>query len=347
MSKENLLKIDLNELVSKQIAEKIDSLEKELATVRKSNRDLYNEKNALKAQVDNSKTALGLLDYLREEFAKIQQSVEDKQGYFESKQQNQFLFIERALLNIFNIKKEANGWYCSRGYGELAPHLAVNFYSNKQVVIDLLKILKPDCYKEVSFIQSFKMPFDYSKEEVIQYVKEPKYNTNNCIFGISHFWIESGAGKSNMPHDLIMRNPLIVEDDVFGILLDTIKKQTTNYHYLFALPKYSNNLSEEQVMMLGECLTKLITKVLNYDEINYFISANLKRFNNKTSDFLYNLIQSDNQFKPIHWEKFTNEYQMRFLKEKPLDEVLKLLTNYACTWTIEQKQSFLKEYTNP
>lgn len=342
----NLLEIDLNEFVSKQISEKIGSLEKELINTRNKNSEQYKEIIALKKQVDNSKTALGLFDYLRDEFSKITESEHDDKGYYNSKHKNQFLFIEKILDNIFNIKKEAIGWYSIRNDGRLSAHLAVNFYSNKNIVIDLLKIIMVDWSNEVSFIKSFKMPFDYPKEDVIQYVKAPNYNTNGCIFGITPYWVEYGAGKTNMPHDLIMKNPFILENDVFEILLKSIKGKTSNYYYLFALPKYNKNISNEQLIALGECLIDIKTEVLNYDIVKEFITENLKNFNNKTLDFLYKLIQSDNQYNTLHWEKFPNEYQMRFLKEKPLNEVLKLLTNYNCTWTIEQKESFLKEYVN-
>lgn len=342
----NLLGLDLNEFASKQIAEKINSLEKELIAVRNKNLEQHKEIATLKKQVGNSRIALGLLNYLRVEFAKIKQSEADEQNWFKSKQQNQFLFIEGVLLNIFNIKKEVKGWYCSGNDGGLAPHLAVNFYSKKETVIDLLKIIMVDCSKEVAFIESFKMPFDYTKEKVVQYVKSPRYNVNGRIFGIEKYWLEAGAGESNMPHDLIMKSPFILEDDVFEVLLNSIKKRVPNYYYLFALPKHNKSISKEQLIALGECLTVIETNVLNYEEVDGFISGNLKNFNNKTLDFLYNLIQSDNQFKTLHWEKFPNEYQMRFLKTKPLDEVLQLLTKHSCTWTIEQKGSFLKELTN-
>ena len=343
---DNLLGIDLNELASKQIAEKIGSLEEELNKTKSKNSEQCREITKFKKQVDDSKIALGLLYYLRDEFAKIKQSNDDGSGWFDSKQKNQFLFIESIFLNIFNIKKEANGWYCSRNDGSLATHLAVNFYSKKEIVIDLLKIIMADCSKEVSFIKSFKMPFDYTKEEVIQYVKNPQYNTNGCIFGIGEYWIEYGAGKNNMPHDLIMKSPFILENDVFEILINSINKRVSNYHYLFALPKHNKNISKEQLIVMGECLMSINASILSYDVVSVFILENLKNFNSKTLDFLYTMIRSDNQYKTLHWEKFPNEYQMRFLKEKPLDEVLKLLTNYSCTWTIEQKSVFLKEFTN-
>lgn len=341
---DNLLEIDLNKLVSKQVAGKISSLEKELTNSQNKNLEQYKEIIELKKQVDNSKIALGLFEYLRDEFSKIKQSEADSGGWFKSKQQNQFLFIEGILLNIFNIKKEAKGWYCTRNDGNLASHLAVNFYSKKETVIDLLKIIMADCRKEVAFIESFKMPFDYTKEEVIQYVKEPKFNTNGCIFGISEYWIRYGVGKRNMPHDLIMKSPFILEEDVFEILLDSIKKKVSNYYYLFTLPKYNKNISEEQLIKLGECLTSMTTRELNCKVVNGFISENLNSFNNKTLDFLYNLIQSDDLYKTVYWENFPTEYQMRFLKAKPLDEILSLLAHYKCKWTIEQKESFLKEY---
>lgn len=184
------------------------------------------------------------------------------------------------------------------------------------------------------------MPFDYPKEDVIAYVKAPKYNTNGCIFGISSYWIEYGAAKPNMPHDLIMRNPHIIEEDVFPILIDSIRKKVPEFNYLFALPKYNSNVSKEQVVKLGECL--IDNNIKFSDTIAEFVSQNIKDFNSETLEFLFTKAQSDNQYKALHWEKFPNEYQMRFLESKPLDEVLKLITSYNCTWTIEQKENFLK-----
>ena len=343
---DNLLEIDLNEFVSKQIAEKIGFLKEELINTRNKISEQYQEISALKKQVDDSKMALGLFEYLRNEFLRIKQSEKDEGGCFNSKQLNQFLFIEKVLLNIFNIKKEANGWYCSRNYGGLVAHLAVNFYSNKNIVVNLLKILMPNCSKEISFIESYKMPFDYTKEEVIEFVKNPKFNTNCCIFGITQYWMEYGAGKTNMPYDLIMKNPHILEDDVFDLVLNSIEKKVSNYNYLFALSIYNTNISTKQLIKMGELLINLETEILNYKEVQSFISENLKKFSIKTLDFLYNKIQYDNQFKTLHWEKFPNEFQMKFLKIKSLDEILKILTAHSCTWTIEQKEHFLKEFTN-
>jgi len=342
----NVLEIDLNEIASKQISEKIHSLEKELSSVYKSNSQQNKEIESLKSQLNNSEIALGLLNYLRGEYAKIKADEPDSDGWYNSKQKNQFLFIESILLNIFRVNKLHNGWLSCRGDGRLAAYLAVNFYHKKEVVISILKMLTPDYANDVTFIEGFRMPYDYTKSDVLAYAKEPKYNTNGCIFGISQYWVEYGAGKSNMPHDLIMKSPIILEDEVFGQLLTSIRKGVSNYYYLFALPKYNSGISEQQIKSLGKLLKSVPEKHLLYEELKEFIRTNILKFDNETLDYLYGKISSDNQFSFLYWENFPVEYQMKFLKSKSLDEILKLFTNYNCKWSIEEKQSFLKEYTS-
>jgi hypothetical protein len=345
-----VLGIDLNEIASREIAEKIESLESDLKEARRTINDQLAAIASLKKKEAGAKAITFLLDHLRNEFLSIERGQSDSGGYYDSKQKNQYLFMEKALMHVFGIKRETtrdtNGWYSSRSDGALAPYLAVNFYHNKDVVINLLQVLMPNCEKEISFIRTFQMPYDYPKEAVLRYVKAPKHNTNGCIFGMSEYWFNSGAGESNMPHDLIMKSPFITEDDVFKALLDTIKRKAGESHYLFALPKHNKSVSPEQIAAMGEQLLSLSEAVLGYEPVNNFIVENLKAFNSKTLDFLYGKIQLDNQFKTLHWEKFPNEYQMRFLKEKSLGEVLSVLSRQGCTWTEGQKKAFLNEFTS-
>ena len=189
------------------------------------------------------------------------------------------------------------------------------------------------------------MPFNYSEEDVIKYVTNPHYNTNGSIFGISSYWIERGAGKSNTPHNLIMQNPYILKDDVFELLIKSLQDKVSNYYYLFALPEYNSNISETQIELMGECLLGIPERCFRYDGIKKFISDNTKFFNKKTLDCLYEYI-SDNQFKLLHWESFPEEYQMIYLKSKSLEDVLYLFANNSCRWTMKRKDSFLKEYIN-
>lgn len=342
----NILDIDLNELVSKEVSEKIEGLEKQLQKSYEENRKLAKQVDELKLRGKDAKITNSLLDHIRTSFLAIEADKPDKDGWFDSKQKKQFLFVEKVLLNLFGIAKEQNGWYCSRHDGSLSVHLAVNFYKNKQTVIDLLTVIKADSAKEINFIKAFQMPYDYPLQDVLNYVKAPKYNTNGCIFGIGQYWIEYGAGLQNMPHNLIMQNPLILTPDVFKVLLDTAKSGQGESHYLFSLPVYNKDISEAQVKQLGECLLSVPPKWLTYDDFKRFLSDNLTRFNNKTLDYLYGLMTADNQYKTLHWENFPQEYQHRFLKSQPFEDILKIITGYSCKWTVEQKELFLKEYTN-
>lgn len=336
------LQFDLNEIVSKEIGEKIESLgnsvEQLNAIIREKDKQIFD----LNSKVRKSETVLGIVEFLRTQYSEIKEGEHDKGDWYNSRAKNQFLFIEKVMLSLYSVPKEGNGWLSSRSDGSLGGYLAVNYYNHKQQVIDLLKVFGGD-ERSISFIAAFKMPYDYSKADVIQYVKNPQYNTNGCIFDVSQYWVESGAAKSNMPHGLIMKSKHIVEDDVFAELLNSVKKKVSNYCYLYALPKY-NTLSEKQIQDLGETL--IGWKPSQYDEtIKEFVSSKLIRFNDGTLDYFYGLMTKDNQFNILHWEKFPSKYQMKYLNNLPIEDVLKTITNYSCKWTSEEKQSFLKEYT--
>lgn len=341
------LNIDLNDIVSKEIREQITSLEQKLDASQKSNSKYRKEVDELQMRLSNTENTAHLFGKLRETFLSIKEGEKDKSGWYDSRQKNQFLFIEKILDSLFCIKKTYNGWYCSRSDGSLIVHLAVNYYDHRKEIGDLLKLLMnpEDTGKAISFLNSFKMPYDYSKEIVISYVKAPKYNTNAAIFGVSNFWIEAGAGAStNMPHDLIMKNPHILEEDVFSILLESINKRVFEFHYLFALPTYNKNISDEQVARLGECLVNMHETQLKLDSPKSFIAKSILKFNHTTLDFLYRFTSDDNQFNLLHWQNFPVEYQMRYLKSKDFDKVNKILNDYGCKWSSEEKKSFLREY---
>ncbi len=343
---QDLLNIDLNELVTKEISEKISGLEKDSADLSTKSIKQQKEISLLKKELAAAQSTVWFMQYLRDRFSRITKGEMDSGGWFDSVQKNQFIFIKEVLATFFDINIEQNGWLCSRSEGRLHVFLAVNYYTHKQEVISLLKILKENCTQEEEFITGFKMPYDYSRAEVLHYVSNPKYNTNGAIYGISQYWMEYGAGKQNMPHDLIMRSPYIIEKDVFSTLISNIKKGIPDYHYLFALPMYNNHVSAEQIQELGECLLTTPTTILKYGHVSGFINKFITKFNKATLDYLYTLISKDNQYKIFHWQNFPVEYQKRFLSEMDVQSVLKTLHEYHCTWTTEDKASFLKEYLN-
>lgn len=334
----NTLKLDLNELVNQEVAQKIDSLKKQVFNTELELKTIRHQKDRLEKTIEDSKQILPLLNKIRQTFSSI---TSNDSGF--SKQRSQFMFIETILLNIFNIKKEKKGWYCYKNEGSLKAHLAVNYYSNKETVIELLNILIQDSRDIVSFIRHFKMPFDYTREQIIDFVKSPKTNTNSTYFQISGHWLRDPMGGKNVPYHLIMENTFIVEEDIFELLINSIEKRVNNYYYLFALPKYNKKVSKEQVSKLGELLLTLNPTYLNHEVVKEFISSNIKDFNDSTLEFLYTRINSNNSFNFLYWEKFPVKYQMRFLKSKTIDVVLKILGNHNCSWLAEDKIEFFKK----
>lgn len=341
---EDTLLFDLNEIVSERINEELASLKETIRTQSVEILSLRKEVRENEAKLSNVEHTDILLSKLRENFNEIASSKPDESGRYNSKQENQYTFIKTIMNDIFGVTEQYGGWKSNRGDGTLKAYLAVNFYDHKDAVINLLKVLKSDSKNDIQFINDFVMPYDYPKENVLEYVKSPQYNTNGAIFDVSNFWIESGCGKSNMPHGLIMKNTHIVSDDIFSELINSIHKQVSEYNWLFSVYKYNGNITHDQIQMLGECLITTPTSRWSFDNVSEFISKNLVSFNKTTLDFLYSKISDDNQFRMLHWEKFPVEYQYRYLMDKPVEQILKLLGNYSCKWTDEEKEVFLKQY---
>lgn len=345
----DILTIDVNEIVSNQIKEKFSNLENQIIelnnTIENKNsklKELSLKLKELETKNNNNEYVSFLFDKLKNTFSQISNDPE-KAEFKKLKNQKQFEFIDLILITFFDIKKEQNGWlsYDTSSSTLLERYLAINYYENKDIVINLLKILDDKCKDKIDFIKNFRMPCDYSKEEVLNYVKNPHYCTNGNIFQISQYWVESGLGKENLPHHLIMKNKFILEEDVFDELIKTIKSERLKFYYLFSLPKYNKNITKEQIQKMGSCLST-IYKYLNYKEIQEFIKDNLLDFNEETLNYLYLYITTDNQFKIFHWENFPVKYQISYLMNKPINDVFKLFNNSSCKWTEEQKEEFLR-----
>jgi hypothetical protein len=300
---DNILEVDLNEFVSKKFAENMESMQSRLDVAQQTISEQQEKIQDLKDQIKNLETmatntshTAHLLNIARKKFSEIKAGERDDGGWFDSKQKIQFHFISQLMLNLFGIENKVK-WLSSRGDGSLKVYLAVAYYQNKEEIKNLVRVLTPE-YKEITtFIDSFIMPYDYAIEDVLSYVKKPHYCTNGAIYDISQYWIEAGAKKTNMPHSLIMMNSHILEDNVFEELLSTITMGRSDFVYLFALPKYNKEITDEQIARLGECLIGL--KSLKGDVIEGFIKNNIRKFNGKTLDFLFQYVNGERDRKSV------------------------------------------------
>lgn len=341
------LQFDLNEVVSKEIQEEISELEKQIASLQEVNSKYYQEIQNLKTKVETANLPISLVNHLRTEFEKITDDPKDKNDWHNRKNKNQFLFIEKLMLSLFNIKIEENGWLSSRGDGNLYTYLAVNYYSNREQLLSILPLLINNQHsaKGISFIKHFKMPKDWAKHEVLAFVKNPGSCTNGSYMSISQFWLERGAGSNNCPYNLVMLNSHILEEEIFEVILNGMKNIFSTYTYFYSIYNY-HPLTDEQVERLGKVAISTYASIKSYDNVKTFLRDNLNRFNDEILDFLYQYADGDNQFRSLYWENFPVRCQQKFLMGKTMTEVLKIITGYQCKWTEDEKSLFLKMYTN-
>jgi len=331
---ENYIEIDLNELITKDIREKITNFEETISRLQKCTREQASSIKNLELELyeKNSlyKNSLFLIEALRDSWQSLQvSSYENKRVAID---QIRYAFLRDAMNLLFGVKEEFNG-YLGRGY--LWKHLAINFYHNKENLKTLLLITGQDI--PIDLIDSFRMPEDFTRDEILTYVKNPHYCTNGENYGLSIYYMESSKG--NVPHDLLQANKYILDDEVFKEIITTLNTHRGDYLYLYTIPQYAN-ISDEMISIMGTTL--LNQDSLLVDSIKHFICENMLKFNKETLDFLYRKISSNNQFRLFYWLNFPVEYQQKYLKEKSLNRVLELLNK--CNWTLEEKELFLKDY---
>jgi hypothetical protein len=168
-------------------------------------------------------------------------------------------------------------------------------------------------------------------------------HTNGSYIPVDNYW---DLKLNNIPYSLVLSNPVLLEDDVFNVLVNSVDKQISEFYYLYEVYKFQSNLTLNQIQKLGKTIMKLKDYYFKYQEVESFISNNLINFEDETLDFCFNRITNDNQYKLFHWEKFPVKYQTKYLMDKPLNIILKLFNEYSCKWTLEEKDLFLQKYYN-
>jgi len=334
---EDYLELDLNEIASKAIKEKLESLNVQIKYLSESLSKQRIKSEELQKKLSKAENLSYLAERIKEKYDSITKTPKTENSYEKNVTENKYAYIKELMISFFGIKEK----YRFQDAG-LWRNLAINYYDNRKELVSILKIIdKSDDFfskNMISEILSFRMPIDYTKEEIMKYVKNPHYCTNGCVYGVGRFYMES---DDNAPHDLFQANKHILGDDVFNEVLNTIKSRKGNHCYLYSIPKYID-MPEDKLQMMGEML--IMENGISNDPISRFVQDNMLRFNEKTLDHLYSKIFSDNQFKMLDWQKFPVKYQQKYLMDKNIESVLNIMTHYSCNWTMEEKDTFLKMY---
>ena len=341
--KRKILDIDLNDVVSKEVQLKMESLEKEIDNLSRINIEQKKTIGKQDEKLSEINDFILLFGDIRQKYNAIGKTDPDKNGWGgKSITQNRFTFLSDLMMFMFGVETKY-GFFDDWSLNGL---LALNFYEEKPSIISLCKALKIFTYSLdnkafISSIESFRMPYNYSKDEILKFVRKPHYCTNGQMFGISRYW---NGGENNCPHDLLAKSKYITEDDVFSEIINTLsKKNSSDANLLYAIPKYNDSLTDSQIAEMGETLIDLPNKNYN-DCVVSFVRHNMQKFNKKTLDNLYSFASHDNQFKLFYWSNFPYEYQCKFLMSKTFSELIIILNNSSCKWSDEEKEVFVRKY---
>lgn len=336
-----MLEIDLNEYVSKEIREQINSLNERIETLNKEKYDKSREIKTLTHTLEQTKKenkdSLFLIEQLRESYNSLAPIKKTEDSYGKDLKQVKFEFICDIFNNFFNITPT----YTSMGERGLSFMLTISFYKHKELLLSILELIaKDDKYIDFKLIKERKLPEDWTDEQIKKRIIDVVYNANGQMFGCPTYW----NGNSNLPLNLILKDKRVVEYEIWVELLNTIKQKKSNYYYLFAIHKYNPYLTEKHIEELGEVLIELPKNVYTISEIENFINTNLKNFNKKTLDYFFELITKHNQFNVFNWQKFPVDYQMKYLYSLDFNTVFEVINKYDCKWSVEEKETFLENY---
>lgn len=210
---ENFLDIDINEIVNKEIADKIsqqdDIISKLREKIGKLNAEIESLKYENKTIKKDSDTLIEIINALRN---------------------NQSLDVDYFLSSLIGLKPTLNLSYDT--HYDYEYFILVKYYNDKDFVIKFLNFLG----HKVSFEKAhFKLGRDYTKEELISKLYCPAFLTNGCMLNYS--W---ATFPDQIPYSEYFINPLIIDLDVFNTILDTIKNKRGEWQILLNIPKYTN-----------------------------------------------------------------------------------------------------------
>lgn len=349
MAKKSLLGLDLNEIANKAIQEKINELEvankslhNKLNELSKENHSLNNELESIK---EHNQQTLSVFEGFRKTYKDLEPVQGTRDSYGKNINQVRYGYIVQLMKLVYGVSTNHTDHF-----GGLATNLAVAFYNNRPELISILNLLNADgdqflfSGQVIAKIRDFVMPYDYSKEKILEYVKNPRYNTNFCMRGI-----EALTQYGCIPHDIIQQSPFIADEDIFEELIQSIEKKRGESYMLFEVYKNNKSITDEHIRVIGRYVLENLPQSGRSsdmsDSVKNFLKDNLTKLETDTVDKLFELYCShDNQFKLLHWENFPIEYQYKYLLGKSFSEVLKITNNYSCKWTDEQKEEFYGQY---
>ncbi|KON87429.1 hypothetical protein AF332_11725 [Sporosarcina globispora] len=304
----------LNETLDKLIQEEID----------KGIEEIKDDYSRVKSDFDN------LRKKLREKTNEVNglKRLEDQMNVFKTFQDTISKDNIEELIHHLNMEQQEidfNGMDSDR-----IPvwfKLLCTYYHDKEKIfeiMDLFNITYP------SWAKTFKMPFDYGKEElnlVFEYLGK-MYVCNGQIFSGNMGFFFTYQNRYNgdlealfrkesyveIPWNLLLQNPLLTTEEYFSKIIKALKEKRYHSEYFFMIQNYQE-LTKEQVNLIAEHLPT--TQLYSYH--TNFLSKNKGIFKVRTdlAEMFKDRIKN-NHYSEFHYLNYPIEMQKVFVLKESL-----------------------------
>ena len=150
---------------------------------------------------------------------------------------------------------------------------------------------------------------------------------------------------------MLLANPACVQDDVFAIMIESIKAKVQYSEDFFGMPLYNSAATDEQIRTLGSLAAQLTTKQLSKDnEAGKFVAKFMSKFNKEDIDLLFERINmTSTDWSTMYYGIFPVEYQMKAFRKMTFKALTDLLGNHGSRFTAEHREAIFADwfYHNP
>ena len=336
----------LEETIDEQVKAKCSHIQSENANLRMEVDGLRDKLSDLEKTNRILKATNSDADTLIEVFEKF----DKKLMHLQEKPQRANL-VYKLLDALFVKDFDENTYECPTWLGAIT-----NYYSNKELVIELLKVLKIDMPKN---IHDFRLPIDWTEKELDMFFETiPMHvNCNGCSFSDNlRFWkpncLDNVATMVNrqyseIPWQFVLRNPLIKKEKYLKQIGEHAFKsgktyRSSNWDKFFKLPDYQELSAEEKQIILDN-MSNVDLTTLSSEELKNFILDNVELI--KDEDFLTQIYKKYSDSYTFSYKntlfKFPYSFIVRFIEENKLGCALEWLNRNREHFTAEQRKELL------
>ena len=303
---------DYFEKINEVIQEEVDS---QVGIVKESNLRL----NAQINEIRNENREI------KKELAKTQKEIETIKD-----ENNAFLNV-REIVNEENLESVVSSFGLKKqgiGYGmkekNLYYRLVLEYYNEKDKLFSIFKAFGLDY---IANLKNFKLPRDYSKEELLIILSDldkritctnGEYLANNYQFMslTDRYFKQLPISKQKVPLQEVLKNKHILEDDCFDYLVKNLSQ--TKYYgkitHLYGIDQLIK-LPKRKLQLIADTITTDVISCKMYENEKNFINRNFKLYH-KNEEWLkvaYEKVSS-NKYNHFHYGNFPEEYIIDYLK---------------------------------